>query len=46
MFYHKYGKNIDDVFNVKNLSFNKNNYYIPEKYLYVSNSILEDFVDI
>ena len=45
-FYHKYGKKIEDVFNVKNLSFNKNNYYIPEKYLYVSNSILEDFVDI
>lgn len=45
-FYQRYNKNISDVFNTSKLCENKTHYYIPSKYLYVSNSILEDFIDI
>ena len=46
VFYDKYGKNIKEVFDVRYLKENKNYFYIPKKYLYVSNYILSDFVDL
>lgn len=45
-FYEKYNKNISDVFDVSLLKENKKYYYIPSQYLYVSNSILVNFIDI
>ncbi len=45
-FYNKYGVNIKEVFNVSKLKENKDYYYIPSKYLFISNYILEDFIDI
>ncbi len=45
-FFSKYHKNIEDVFNVSKLNCSNKNYYISKKYLYVSNAILKDFIDI
>ena len=40
----RYGKDIKDVFSVKRLEKNKDNYYIREDNLFISNSILLDFI--
>lgn len=45
-FYKRYNQNIKDVFNTKNLEKNKDYYYINENNLYVSNHILQDFIDV
>lgn len=45
-FYNKYKKNINEVFNISKLKQNKYYYYIPKKHLFISNYILEDFIDI
>ena len=45
-FYKKYKRQIKDVFNVEKLSENKKYYYIKEDELFISNSILIDFIDI
>ena len=45
-FYNKYHKQIKDIFNVRFLEENKNYYYIKEDNLFISNSILVDFIDI
>ena len=42
----RYGKNIKDVFDIKNLCFDGNYYYISEDKLYISNYILKDFIHI
>ena len=42
----KFNKNIKDVFNTNNLSFDGEYYYISEDNLYISNYILKDFIDI
>lgn len=44
-FFNKYGVNINDVFDTSKLKENKNYYYIDSKYLFISNYILEDFID-
>ncbi len=44
-FYKKYNVNISDVFDTSKLKENKNYYYIDSKYLFISNYILEDFID-
>ncbi len=44
-FFNKYGVNINDVFDTSKLKENKNYYYIDSKYLFISNCILEDFID-
>lgn len=49
-FYKKYGKNIEDIFDIKDMLDNKyliddgNNIFINEKFLYVQNGILMRFV--
>ena len=51
IFYQKYGKRIEDVFQIKNLIdkqmlIDKDNYlYIPEDKLFISNSVLIEFID-
>ncbi len=45
-FYKKYNCEIDDVFDTYKLSSNKDFYFIDEDKLFISNSILCDFVDI
>ena len=44
-FYKKYNCHIKDVFNTKNLEYKNNYYFISEDNLYISNCILEDFID-
>ncbi len=43
-FYQKYQKKIEDVFNVSKLEQNKDYYFIKESDLFISNSILCDFI--
>ena len=45
-FKNRYGKDITDVFDIKNLCFSNDYYYISEDKLYISNYILKDFIDI
>lgn len=45
-FKNKYGKDIKDVFNIKKLNKQDNYYYINENDLYISNYILQDFINI
>ena len=45
-FKEKYGKNIEEVFNIEKLEKSNDNYYIKEENLYISNYILQDFIDI
>ena len=45
-FFKKYKKNIFDVFDTSLLKENKNYYHISSKDLYISNSILINFIDI
>ena len=45
-FKERYNKNIEDVFNTEKLDKNDDTYYINENNLYISNYILEDFIDI
>lgn len=42
----RYNKDIKDVFNIKNLTKKNDSYYIKESNLYISNYILQDFIDI
>lgn len=42
----RYNKNIEEVFNTKNLKIENDYYYISEDNLYISNYILKDFIDI
>lgn len=44
-FYKKYHHHIKDIFNTKKLEYNNDYYYINENNLYISNYILEDFID-
>ncbi len=44
-FFKRYNKQIEDVFDVRKLKQNKDNYYIDKNMLYISNSILKDFID-
>lgn len=46
LFKKRYGKNIEDIFDVGKLCYNNDYYYIDEKDLYISNYILKDFIDI
>lgn len=41
-----YNKEIDKVFNVSKLKSNTNYYFIPKDKIYISNYILEDFINI
>lgn len=45
VFFNKYHKEIKDVFNTKNLEENKEYFYISKNNLFISNYILNDFVD-
>ncbi|MGM9879602.1 MAG: radical SAM family heme chaperone HemW [Bacilli bacterium] len=45
-FFKRYNKNIEDVFNTSKLGENKEYYFIKKDDLYISNYILEDFIDI
>jgi putative oxygen-independent coproporphyrinogen III oxidase len=45
-FYKKYNKHIKDVFNTSKLDENKDYFYINENNLYISNTILQDFINI
>ena len=45
-FNERYHKNIDEVFNTDKLRKEKNRYYIDENNLFISNSILIDFINI
>ena len=45
-FYKRYNKKIEDVFNVSKLEENKDYYFIKKDNMYVSNYILEDFINI
>lgn len=45
-FIDRYGLNICDVFDTKNLVKDGDYYYIDEDSLYISNYILKDFIDI
>jgi len=42
----KFNKYIDEVFNISKLEENENYYHISKKKLFISNYILEDFIDI
>lgn len=45
-FFNRYNKEIKDVFNTSKLEENKDFYFINEDNLYISNYILEDFIDV
>ena len=45
-FYKRYNKKIEDVFNVSKLEESKDYYFIKKDNMYVSNYILEDFINI
>ena len=45
-FFKKYNKNIEDVFDLSKLKYNNGFYYIDEEDIFLSNSILCDFIDI
>lgn len=45
-FYNRYGKNIEDIFNVSKLREKDGFYYIDYNDLYISNSILSDFIEL
>lgn len=42
----RYNKNINDVFNTRKLTTKNDSYYIDESNLFISNYILQDFIDI
>ncbi len=44
-FKNKYNKEIENIFSIKKLNENKNYLYISKKNLYISNSILIDFIE-
>lgn len=45
-FKEKYNSEIKDIFDVKKLNYKNNMYYIKEEDLFISNSILKDFINI
>lgn len=45
-FKRKYNLSIKEVFDIKNLDFKDDMWYIKEQNLFISNQILEDFIDI
>ena len=45
-FFKKYNKNIEDVFDLSKLKYKNGFYYIDEEDIFLSNSILCDFIDI
>ena len=45
-FYKRYNKKIEDVFDVSKLEENKDYYFIKKDNMFISNYILEDFIDV